>query len=393
MFDRNIYLVAFLFTTFVSGIGHSQTNNFLTDELQTEEVKIAQDYFETIHNYNAFSGPLHGTVGLGNTGIIKSYEFFSQKYKQKISQTKYEDSFDKTGHYELVQLYSAPIDSIPDIAEGIRKVFFEFSVWFGEEDMTSKIFMGGAAPENSGASKRYFYGFMDFVTEGGVLKIDAIQYSPEFPFGGGHQPYRESAEYMAQNSLGENYSNDDMDTSKCETQVIHQGRLVFVTCPDSQGKNPQTAKMVYPSNSADGWICIGTFDKKPTITIESTHLTTGKELALKNDFNDAVTEYQKSINENPKDFKAYELMGYAYYRLKQTNKAVESLKKCISLNSDFLLGHYNLALADWDAGDQTSAIDEVKTVIELDANYKEIIKSDLQFKKFNSTQKFKDLLK
>jgi hypothetical protein len=177
--------------------------------------------------------------------------------------------------------------------------------------MKSDLFLGGTPPSKTGASSRVYYGFVSFVEEEGALKVNEITFKEEFPMGGGHAPWRDSVEYMAQLAMDEGFSNQEMDTSNCSTRIIHDGRLAFVTCSDEDGSQIKTAKMVYPSSSAAGWICIQVLNDDLN-SDKDDHRSNGIKLAKKKEFEKAILEYQKAIDSDDEDFKAYELMGYAF---------------------------------------------------------------------------------
>lgn len=367
--------------------------DFLTDETPSPETNAAQLFFQSISYANGFSGLNYGSIGSGDGGIRDSYKLFSRSYISENSEDDFLKSFQNTGYSKLLQLYSTAVDPASETAGGKKRVFFEISYWAGDEDMAQDLYMGGQPPKTTGASQRNFYGFMDFVTEDGALKIDNIEYQCEFPFGGGHQPWRDGVEYMGQLAMGEGFSNSDMDTNNCQTRVIHPGRLALVTCASLDGKQKKTAKMVYPMGSVAGWICIGMAgEPSPTSEKESEHVRLGKKFAGRKDFDGAIAEYQKAIGADVGDFEAFELMGYAYYRQGLNDKAIEALEESIKINPNHLFGYYNLALAYWAKGDQASALAELKKLFELDGSFREKVKADHQFKVFTVSKEFNDLV-
>ncbi len=367
-----------------------QTESFpLLDEEQNPETKMAKEFMDLICTSNMFTNM--GTIGEGSGNLDKSVTYLSKSYLSKITPEKYLESFGNEGDFKLLQLYSANNTGDSNEVPNRKRVFFEISVLVGEEPMNKGLFLGGTPPETTGASARIFYGFITLDEEDGSLKVDDITFDSEFPMGGGHQPYRDSAEYEAQLAMGEDFANDQMDTSNCETKVIHGGRLVYVTCTNQAGDDKKTAKMVYPSGSASGWICIQVLNETLTAGKENP-LFAGEKLAKKKQFGKAISEYQKAIDVDANNCRAYELMGYAFFRLKKYDEAIQTLGKSIAVKPDYAMGHYNLALAYWANGQHTEAIEEVQKTIDIDPKYRQEIKMDTQFKDFDSSDDYKRLI-
>ncbi len=369
---------------------NNQTESFpLLDEKESPETKTAKEFLDLICTSNIFTDM--GTIAEGQGDLGESVTYLSKNYLSKVSPKQFLDSFGNAGEFKLLQLYSSndPGDATSDPAR--KQVFFEMSLLVGEEPMSKGLFLGGTPPETTGASSRTYYGYITFVEEDGSLKVDDINFESEFPLGGGHQPYREDAAYEAQLAMGDGFANDQMDTTNCETKEIHDGRLAYVTCTNQTGDEKKTAKMVYPIGSAEGWVCIQVVDDTPAAG-DGNPLLAGEKLAKKKEFEKAILEYQKVINVDPGNARAYELMGYAYFRLGKNEEAIQTLGKSITAKPDYVLGYYNLALAYWANGQKTEAVGELQKVIEIDPKYRQVIKDDSQFKDFESSDEFKKLM-
>jgi tetratricopeptide (TPR) repeat protein len=369
--------------------GTRQIETFpLLDEVESPETKTAKEFLGFICTSNMFIN--QGTIGQGRGELNKSISYLSKNYLSKITPEKFIASFGNAGAFKLLQLYSSsnPGDSADP---NQKQVFFEISLLVGDEPMKNDLFLGGTPPETTGASSRVYYGFITFVEEDGTLKVDQITYNREFPMGGGHQPWRDGVDYMGQLAMGEGFSNENMDTTNCDTREVHPGRLVYVTCTDQIGSQKKTAKMVYPSGSVGGWICIQVLGETETAD-NSDPLVAGVKFARKKEFGKAILEYQKAIDADANNFRACELMGYAYYRIGHINEAIQTLSKLTDSKPDYALGHYNLALAYWANGQKKEAIEEVRKVIGLNPKYREEFKRDLQFKDFESSDEYKGLI-
>ena len=88
----------------------------------------------------------------------------------------------------------------------------------------------------------------------------------------------------------------------------------------------------------------------------------------------------------------YDLKGYALYRQKNYDEAVQTLERAIALDSKYIWGHYNLALAYWGADKRDQAVQEVRRVIELDSSFRDIIRGDGQFSKFRASEEFRKVM-
>ena len=62
------------------------------------------------------------------------------------------------------------------------------------------------------------------------------------------------------------------------------------------------------------------------------------------EYNQAITEYEKAIELNPAYYEAYNNLGAALGKNKQYEEAEKVLKQVIKLQPEFVDGHYNLAI-------------------------------------------------
>lgn len=125
----------------------------------------------------------------------------------------------------------------------------------------------------------------------------------------------------------------------------------------------------------------------------NTHTKRGIELARNGKFENAIKEYKKAIKLNSNDYKLYNYLGYSYYRIDKLDNAEKSIRKSIEINENAILPHYNLSLVLWKLGKIEESLDELEFVIKLDNNYINIIKGDAQFNNFNSSPRFRELIK
>ncbi len=118
----------------------------------------------------------------------------------------------------------------------------------------------------------------------------------------------------------------------------------------------------------------------------------GKAYYLKKDFDRAISSYKTAIENNSRNYEAFNYLGYSYFRNHEFKQAVDSLVNSIAINPSYIEGHYNLALAYWANGEQTNAIDQIKTILKLDPTYKDKIKADGQFNVFKSNKEYRTLI-
>lgn len=112
------------------------------------------------------------------------------------------------------------------------------------------------------------------------------------------------------------------------------------------------------------------------------HLQKGKEYYHAQDYRNAIQEYMAATSCDYQNYEAWGLMGYAYLRQKGTEYAYESaqaLQTSVRIKPDYLMGHYNLALAYWAWNQPILAVREVAKVIELDPKYQVVLNKDPQF--------------
>lgn len=111
------------------------------------------------------------------------------------------------------------------------------------------------------------------------------------------------------------------------------------------------------------------------------------------DYSDAIRAYDQAINLDPMNPVVFDLKGYALLRNNQIQEAVATLKHSIEIDPNYIWGHYNLALAYWAGGDHSSALAEIKQVLRIDPTFKDVIRKDVQFNKFNASPAYQDLMR
>ena len=95
------------------------------------------------------------------------------------------------------------------------------------------------------------------------------------------------------------------------------------------------------------------------------------KLYNKERFSDLIYEAKKLINQYPKAFIVWNLLGAANKRLGKIDEALSSLKKVTELNPDYADGHNNLAVTLQDLGKFDESIDSFNKALSLKPNYAE----------------------
>ncbi|PLX98713.1 MAG: hypothetical protein C0623_11975 [Desulfuromonas sp.] len=86
-----------------------------------------------------------------------------------------------------------------------------------------------------------------------------------------------------------------------------------------------------------------------------TYYAIGKNNLAKTDYNEAISNFTKSLNLVPARAKVYFRLGTAYFEVKKYVLAIKSYKKSIRLDPNLVNAYYNLALTYKKAGDLQSA--------------------------------------
>lgn len=114
-------------------------------------------------------------------------------------------------------------------------------------------------------------------------------------------------------------------------------------------------------------------------------------LAIEN-YDGAIHEYDRALALNPGDHITLSRKGYAYLANGQIKHAISALERARSIDSSYVLTHYNLALAYFSDSKNELAISEVQKVIQLKPSFKEILKNDYLFKRFRNVPELQRLL-
>jgi tetratricopeptide (TPR) repeat protein len=126
--------------------------------------------------------------------------------------------------------------------------------------------------------------------------------------------------------------------------------------------------------------------------LASEYLSKGITLAEHGKRDEAINFYSRSIALDSSNPAAYDLRGYVFFKKKDYSLAVTDLERSVRIDSQYVWGHYNLALAYWHSGRQNEAVAEVKRVIAIDPGFKHVVRTDKQFSAFNTSAEFQKLI-
>ncbi|MCM1339608.1 MAG: tetratricopeptide repeat protein [Muribaculaceae bacterium] len=106
----------------------------------------------------------------------------------------------------------------------------------------------------------------------------------------------------------------------------------------------QSAKIMYAQNDIDEALKILKSKGEDTRTAED-WLLIGNILQDKDRIDEAVYMFQKSIEKDPKFYKAHYNLGYIYLIQEKPNMALAEFKKAVKYKPDFAYGYYNMGCA------------------------------------------------
>lgn len=95
------------------------------------------------------------------------------------------------------------------------------------------------------------------------------------------------------------------------------------------------------------------------------HYDKGVQLSLKGQLDEAIKEYEASLQANPGVAEVHNNIGFAYFDKKDMDKAIEHQKKALELNPNLANAHYGLALALEAKGDKPGAVSSWKQFASL----------------------------
>lgn len=80
---------------------------------------------------------------------------------------------------------------------------------------------------------------------------------------------------------------------------------------------------------------------------------------------EAVSVYQKALQQNPRSVQAHLLLGESYYALNKAELAAEEFRRVISLSPNHVRAHFQLGLAYMKAGEKEKAAASFREVLRL----------------------------
>jgi len=90
---------------------------------------------------------------------------------------------------------------------------------------------------------------------------------------------------------------------------------------------------------------------------------------IKEQYHNAIDEYNKANALNPKYAYCYGCRGIAYYKIGQYDRAFTDYTRAIELNPQYAAAHYNRGLAFYNRGEYDKAISDYSNAIDINPKY------------------------
>jgi tetratricopeptide (TPR) repeat protein len=95
----------------------------------------------------------------------------------------------------------------------------------------------------------------------------------------------------------------------------------------------------------------------------------GLAYARSNQYEEAIKDFKKALELNPKYAGAYNNRGNVYHELKQYKKAIEDYKEALELNPNLTVTYYNRGIAYCKLNKTEEAIEDYNAAIKLNSKY------------------------
>ena len=103
----------------------------------------------------------------------------------------------------------------------------------------------------------------------------------------------------------------------------------------------------------------------PDMTAAKEHFDKGVQHTMKGETDEAIKEFEATLQIDPKSPEAHNNLGFAYYDKGDLDKAIEHQKKAIEGNPNLANAYYGLAMALEKKGDKEGAITNWKAFMKL----------------------------
>jgi len=122
-----------------------------------------------------------------------------------------------------------------------------------------------------------------------------------------------------------------------------------------------------------------------------TYTTRGMFHASRDEYNEAIVDFNEAIELNPRDALAYLFRGKVYGALGKYNEAIVDLSKAIELNPRDVLAYYNRGKTYSLVGDSTRAVQDLSKAIKLNPEARSLA-DDPAFDNIRYTPEFRQLI-
>ena len=120
------------------------------------------------------------------------------------------------------------------------------------------------------------------------------------------------------------------------------------------------------------WLMTDTFLQQENDVMAKRYFNRGLAFSRQKRYQEAIFEYQKAIEINPKYAKAHYNLAGVFKQLQQYDQAIYQYEKAIKANTDYAKAHYKLGIMLYELEEFSKALIPLEKAIELDHQYKNI---------------------
>ncbi|MBI4248237.1 MAG: tetratricopeptide repeat protein [Elusimicrobia bacterium] len=137
-------------------------------------------------------------------------------------------------------------------------------------------------------------------------------------------------------------------------------QLEKITAASAQKK--RSGEFISPLEAAAG-------SERGKLSYAQLHYNQGVEFQKKGNFEEALKNYRKSLEMDPRNAKAFINMGIAFYMQDRLNEAIFQFRSALEIDPNDAKAHFDLGLALDDKGDFKEAILHFQKAVEIDPGY------------------------
>jgi superkiller protein 3 len=154
----------------------------------------------------------------------------------------------------------------------------------------------------------------------------------------------------------------------CRSTAFALLTFVLISCALTQSSDLSTAKRLFASGSYDKAAGVLETSLKSYPQDSEEHLLLGQVYALQDRRTEAIEQFTKTIELEPRWAIAYNMLGMALNRFAEFQRAHEAFAEAVALDPDLALARLNLAMSLAQAGEATQAADQLQAAIRIQPN-------------------------